>query len=95
VRVDEPSGNGFQNVIPLTSVDKVIPLEQRQESMREAVVQVITHLVIRRVPPPERSPLFATARDLLDQAERSLPELLDAAEAGPEQDALFRELGLK
>jgi hypothetical protein len=95
VTADQPSGNGFQNVIPMTSVGEVIPLEQRQESMREAVVQVITHLVIRRVPPGERSPLFAAARDLLDQAERSLPELLEAAEPGPEQDTLFRELGLK
>jgi hypothetical protein len=92
---DEPfSGDGFSNVIPLTSSDKVIPLEQRQESMQEAVLQVVADLVIRRVPPHERSPLFDAASDLLDRAGRSLPELIDAAEPGPAQDALFRDLGL-
>ncbi len=89
------SENGLLNVIPLTSADKVVPLDQRQESMQEAVVQVITDLVIRRVPPRERLPLFDAARDLLDRAERSLPELLDAVEPGPAQDALFLDLGLK
>jgi hypothetical protein len=88
-------GDGFRNVIPLTSSDKVAPLEHRQESMQEAVLQVISDLVIRRVPPEERSPLFDAARDLLDRAERSLPELIEAAEPGPEREALFRDLGLK
>jgi hypothetical protein len=96
VTLDEPvSGNGFQNVIPLTSADKVVPLEDRQESMRQAVTQAVSDLVIRRVPPQERSPFFDAAKDLLDQAGRSLPELIEAAEPGPEQDALFRDLGLK
>jgi hypothetical protein len=93
--VEDPfSGDGFSNVIPLTSSDKVIPLEQRQESMQEAVLQVVSDLVIRRVPPLERSPLFDAARDLLERAERSLPELIDAVEPGPARDALFRDLGL-
>jgi hypothetical protein len=96
VASQQPFANdGFRNVIPLTTADKVVPLEQRQESMRDAVVQVITDLVIRRVPPSERSQLFDTAKDVLDRAGRSLPELIDAAESGPEQDALFRDLGLK
>jgi hypothetical protein len=92
---DSASGDGFRNVIPLTTVDKVAPLEDRQESMQEAVLQVVSDLVIRRVPPHERSPLFDAARDLLERAERSLPELIEAAEPGPEQDALFQDLGLK
>jgi hypothetical protein len=89
------SGEGFHNVIPLTSADKVVPLEERKESMQEAVLQVVSDLVIRRVPPQERSPLFDAAKDLLDRAERSLPELIDAAEPGPDQDSLFEDLGLK
>jgi hypothetical protein len=93
--LDDPfPGDGFSNVIPLTSSDRVIPLEQRQESMQEAVLQVVSDLVIRRVPPHERSPLFDAAKDLLDRAERSLPELIEAVEPGPARDALFRDLGL-
>lgn len=93
--LDQPtSGDGFSNVIPLTTADKVIPLEHRQESMQEAVIQVVSDLVIARVPPHERSPLFDAARDLLDRAGRSIPELIDASEPGPEQEALFRDLGL-
>jgi hypothetical protein len=92
---DAASGDGLRNVIPLTTVDKVAPLEERQESMQEAVLQVVNDLVIRRVPPQERSPLFDAAKDLLERAERSLPELIEAAEPGPEQDALFQDLGLK
>jgi hypothetical protein len=92
---DRVSGDGFRNVIPLTSADKVVPLGDRRESMREAVLQVVSDLVIRRVPPQERSPLFDTAKDLLERGGRSLPELIEAAEPGPERDALFRDLGLK
>jgi hypothetical protein len=92
---EDPSGNGFRNVIPLTSADKVVSLEDRQASMREAVLQVVFDLVIRRVPPHERSPLFDAARDLLERGQRSLPELIEAAEPGPAQDALFSDLGLK
>jgi hypothetical protein len=96
VTVDDlASGNGFRNVIPLTSADKIVPLEDRQESMQEAVLQVVTDLVIRRIPQHERSPLFDAAKDLLDRGERSLPELIEAAEPGPAQDALFSDLGLK
>jgi hypothetical protein len=96
VTLDDPaSGDGVRNVIPLTTVDKVAPLEDRQESMQEAVLQVVSDLVIRRVAPQERSPLFDAARDLLERAERSLPELIEAAEPGPEQEALFQDLGLK
>lgn len=94
------SRNGFHeesvsNVIPLTSADKVVPVEERDASMRAAVAQVITDLVIRRVPPEDRSPMFEAATDLLDRAGRGLDELIEAAEPGPEQDALFEELGLR
>jgi hypothetical protein len=94
------SRNGFHeepvsNVIPLTTADKVVPVEERDASMRVAVAQVITDLVIRRVPPEDRSPMFEAAADLLDRAGRGLDELIEAAEPGPEQDALFEELGLR
>jgi acyl-CoA reductase-like NAD-dependent aldehyde dehydrogenase len=94
------SRNGFHeesvsNVIPLTTADKIVPLEERDASMRAAVAQVITDLVIRRVPPEDRSPMFEAAADLLDRAGRGLGELIEAAEPGPEQDALFEELGLR
>ena len=92
---DRAGGDGFRNVIPLTTVDKVAPLEERRESMQEAVLQVVSDLVIRRGAPQERSPLFDAARDLLERAERSLPELIEAAEPGAEQEALFQDLGLK
>jgi hypothetical protein len=88
------SGNGLSNVIPLTQSDEVIPLEERQEAMQKAVLEVVSDLVIQRVPPPDRSPLFDAAKDLLNRGQRSLPELIEAAEPGPAQDALFRDLGL-
>ncbi len=92
-------GNGFSeggahNVIPLTAADSVQPLEERDQMLRAAVVQVVTDLVISRVPPDQRSPYFDVAKDLLDRAGRGLDELIDAAEPGPSQQALFRELGL-
>jgi acyl-CoA reductase-like NAD-dependent aldehyde dehydrogenase len=94
------SKNGFHeesvsNVIPLTTADKAVPIEERDASMRAAVAEVITDLVIRRVPPEERSPMFEAAADLLDRAGRGLDELIEAAEPGPEQNALFEELGLR
>lgn len=94
------SNNGFNepsvdNVIPLTRADEVVPLEERDATMRAAVAQVITDLVIRRVPPEERSPMFEAAADLLDRAGRGVDELIEAAGPGPEQDALFEELGLR
>jgi hypothetical protein len=94
--MDDPySSDGVRNVIPLTTSDNVVSLEHRQESMQEAVLQVVTDLVIKRVPPDERLPLFDAAKDLLDRGGRSLPELIEAAEPGLAQDSLFRDLGLK
>ena len=82
------------NVIPLTAPDKMLGPNKRGGAMREAVLQVMTHLAIERVPPDRRSPLFDAARDLLTQAGRSPVEMLEAVEPGPEQDSLFEELGL-
>lgn len=89
------SDHGLQNVIPLTPPDGVVPLEERDQMMREALVQVVTDLVIRRIAPGDRSPYFDAAADLLDRAGRGLDELIEAAEPGSEQEALFREVGLR
>jgi hypothetical protein len=84
-----------RNVIPLPLItgDRAVAA-RRGADLRAAVVQVITDLVIRRVPPAERLPQFAAARDLLEEAGRSLAELVDAAEPGPEQESLFETLGI-
>ena len=83
------------NVVPLIAPDKAMPPKQRGEAMRTAVLQVMTDLAVERVRPEERSPLFDAARELLMQAGRSPVEMLEAIEPGPEQDALFEELGLR
>ena len=70
------------------------PTGERRELMREAVIQVIRHLVVEAVPPASRSPLFEQARTLLDEAGRGLDELFDAAGEGPARDELLGELGL-
>ena len=62
--------------------------------LREAVVQVVRHLVVRTVPPGQRVPLFDQATGLLDEAGWGLDELVEAAEPGPAQDTLLRTLGL-
>lgn len=81
---------------------KIIPLTpgiaratgERRVMLREAVIQVVQHLVVRTVPAPERVPLFDQATGLLDEAGWGLDELVAAAEPGPAQDALLRTLGL-
>jgi hypothetical protein len=88
---------GQRNVIPLPLItsgrpDPTSASPARREAIRAAVVQVITDLVVRRVPPAERLPHYQTAADLLEGAGRSLTELLEAAEPGPAQDALFELL---
>jgi hypothetical protein len=82
------------SLIPFAGGDDADELRQQRTSMRAAVIQVITDLVIRRVPPGERAPFFDNASVLLDRAERDLPELIEAVDPGPAQDALFRDLGL-
>jgi hypothetical protein len=83
------------NVIPLPILHdyKSVPLESRA-AMRAAVVQAIRDLFIAHVPFHERSALFETARDLLPQCGWSPLEMIDAAEPGPRQEALFQDLGL-
>jgi hypothetical protein len=83
------------NVVPLITPDRIMPDTERGQAMRVAVVQVMTDLIIERIRPQERVPLFDAARELLEQAGRSPVEMLEAIEPGPEQDALFEELGLR
>jgi hypothetical protein len=81
---------------------KIIPLQpgiarptgERRALMRDAVVQVVHHLVIKAVPTAERSPLFDQAADLLDLAGWGLDELFEASRDGPARDELLRSLGL-
>ena len=82
------------NVIPLTPVDKAVTTGRQADAMRAAVVQVMTHLAVERVPIDQRLPLFDAARELLPQAGRSPVEMLDAIEPGEEQNSLFKELGI-
>jgi hypothetical protein len=62
--------------------------------MREAVLQVVGDLFVKRVPPDERIHLYEAARDLLEQARRTPAEMIAATEPGSERDALFDDLGL-
>ena len=67
---------------------------ERREQMRDAVLQVVHHLVLEAVPAGERSPLFGQAADLLDLAGWGLDELYEASRDGPARDELLRSLGL-
>ena len=62
--------------------------------LREAVIQVVRHLVVQAVPSAQRVPLFEQATGLLDEAGWGLDELVAAAEPGPAQETLLRTLGL-
>jgi hypothetical protein len=62
--------------------------------MREAVIQVVHHLVIESVPLSQRSAMFDHAADLLDLAGWGLDELFEASRDGPARDELLRALGL-
>ena len=79
---------------------KIIPLmvsppgSSDPGAMKAAVRQVVRHLVIEKVPPEQRSPLFDSARDMLDEAGWGLDELVPAADEGPAQERLFRALGM-
>jgi hypothetical protein len=89
-------------VTPPAPPGKIIPLipgvarsaGDRRVMLREAVLQVVGHLVLRSVPPSSRAPLFEQALGLLDEAGWGLDELARAAEPGPAQDRLLRILGL-
>jgi len=80
-------------IIPLTpGVSRAAG--ERRAMLREAVTQVVRHLVVRAVPVSQRVPAFEQAAGLLDEAGWGLGELVAAAEAGPAQDTLLRTLGL-
>jgi hypothetical protein len=82
-----------RKIIPLM-VGPAAPTGERREAMRGAVVQVVRHLVIERVPPQQRSPYFDQALALLDLAGWGLDELLAAADEGPARADLLRAVGL-
>jgi hypothetical protein len=93
--------NGARNGEPvLRPGAKIIPLmvsapgSRDPAAMKAAVVQVVRHLVLEKVPAERRSPLFDQARELLDEAGWGLDELIAAAAEGPAQERLFRALGI-
>ena len=85
---------GSRTIIPLMP-GVARPRGERRVLLREAVIEVVHHLVLKAVPPQQRSPLFDQARDLLTEAGWGLDELFEAAEEGPARSALFRALGLE
>jgi hypothetical protein len=97
-----PNGAASRSGGPPQAPGKIIPLMpgiargtgDRRTTVREAVLQVVGHLVLRAVPPAQRSPHFDQAKDLLDEAGWGLDELVAAASPGPAQDTLLRTLGL-
>jgi len=96
------SPNGSRPGGPPSAPGKIIPLMpgiargsgDRRVMVREAVLQVVGHLVIEAVPPAKRSPLFDQAKDLLDEAGWGLDELAAAASPGRAQEKLLQTLGL-
>ena len=85
---------GSRTIIPLMP-GVARPRGERRALMREAVVEVIGHLVLKAVPEGQRSPLFDQARDLLAEAGWGLGELFEAAHDGSARRDLFRALGLE
>lgn len=63
-------------------------------ALRAAVLQVVGHLVVERVPEADRSPWFGTAGELLDEAGWGLDELFAASSPGPARQRLFEALDL-
>jgi hypothetical protein len=70
------------------------PTGARRAQMRDAVIQVVQHLVLKSVPPGDRGPLFDQAADLLDLAGWGLDELFEASHEGAARDELLGRLGL-
>lgn len=85
---------GSRTIIPLLP-GVARPRGERRGLMREAVVEVVGHLVLKAVPPDQRSPLFDQAAGLLSEAGWGLDELFEAAHDGPARRDLFRALGLE
>jgi hypothetical protein len=88
-----PSPGPGAKIIPLQP-GTARPTGERRAQMRDAVLQVVHHLVLEAVPPGARSALFEQASDLLDLAGWGLDELFDASRDGPARDKLLRSLGL-
>lgn len=88
-----PSPGPGAKIIPLMP-GIARPSGERIGVMRDAVLQVVRHLVLEAVPPAQRLPLFDQAADLLDEAGWSLDELFAAATDGAARAALLRVLGL-
>jgi len=92
-----PSGHAAPGpgakIIPLTP-GIARPTGARIQPMRDAVLQVVSHLVIEAVPPEQRLPLFGQAADLLDEAGWGLDELFAAATDSTARADLLRVLGL-
>jgi hypothetical protein len=88
-----PAPSPGAKIIPLTP-GVARPTGARIAPMRDAVLQVISHLVIESVPEERQLPLFGQAADLLDQAGWGLDELYAAATQAPARDALLQTLGL-
>ncbi len=80
-------------IIPLTP-GVTRSTRERRAQLRDAVLQVVGHLVVEAVPPSRRVEFFDQAGDLLDEAGWGLDELVAAAAPGPAQDALMSALGL-
>jgi hypothetical protein len=88
-----PRNPPARKLIPLQP-GVVRPTGERRALMRDAVIQVVRHLVLDTVPPAERSALFDQAAELLDLAGWGLDELFEASREGPARDELLRRLGL-
>jgi hypothetical protein len=88
-----PAPGPGAKIIPLTP-GVARPTGPRVAPMRDAVLQVISHLVIESVPEEQQLPLFGQAADLLDQAGWGLDELYAAATEAPARNALLQTLGL-
>ena len=92
----QPGGATPRNPPKLIPIQPGIarPTGERRALMRDAVIQVVHHLVLASVPPGERSVLFDQAADLIDLAGWGLDELFEAATEGPARGELLRRLGL-
>ena len=81
-------------IIPLTP-GVARPTGERRALLRDAVLQVVRHLVIEAGPPGQRLPMFDQAAGLLDEAGWGLDELYAAATDPAATEALLGELGLR
>jgi hypothetical protein len=92
--LNDPVVRPDAKIIPLM-VGPVRSTADGRAELRDAVVQVIGHLVVEAVPPGRRSPLFDQAQELLEEAGWGLDELLRAVTDDRVRQALFHELRLK